>query len=297
MRGKSPLWLFLSLLFSLLLSSLAAMVCYDIVSPMHPEVLTPVDCWPAATHSSLIKRVTNKGISFHEHSGRVSLTQHLHQLDSRAKAPSDHARDPGSDPKSSPGSSPDPGPRPGPPGPASGDFRSGLRPASGHPSGSDSSLAPRPVPPPAPSPSSGPTSDHVDSRPPHSTEKTSLLFPSSPPSLLAGSSSKLESGYKSGSESDDEYGSDSDDDDDGGRHNHNSSHNQPNLPFFNFAPNSPLSEILSAPAPPVPDWTSAQKIFFNLQCEQSSIICEGMSQTLNLSGWYVSQVLPFYLNY
>jgi hypothetical protein len=268
---------------------------------MHPEVLTPVDCWPAATHNSLIKRVTNKGISLHERRGMVSHTQHLRQLDSRARAPSDHAWDPGSDPKSSPGSSPDPGPGPGPPGPASGAFRSGLRPASGHASGPDSSLAPRPVPPPAPSPPSGPTSDHVDSRPPslpHSTGKTSLPFPSSPPSLLAGSSSKLESGYKSDSESDDEYDSDSDDDDDGGRHNgHNSSHNEPNLPFFNFAPNSPLSEILSAPAPPVPDWNSAQQIFFNLQCEQSSIICEGMSQTLNLAGWYVSQVLPFYLNY
>ena len=293
---------------------------------MHPEVLTPVDCWPTATHNSLIKRVTNKGISLHERRGSVSLTQHLHQLDPRTRAPSGHAWGSGSDPDSGPDSGPSPAPGPGhghgpAPGPASGTFRPGLRPASGHASGPDSSLAPHPDPAPAPSPASGPASghasgldsslaphpvpppasghasNHVDSRPPslpHSTGKTAPPFPSSPPSLLAGSSSKFESGYKSDSESGDDHDDDSDDDHDGGGHNgvHNSSHNEPKLPFFNFAPNSPLSEILSAPAPPVPDWTSAQRIFFNLQCEQSSITCEGMSQTLDLAGWYVSQVLP-----
>ena len=234
MRGKSPLWLLLSLFFSLLPSTLTAMVCYDIVSPMHPEVLTPVDCWPTATHNSLIKRVTNKGISLHERRGSVSLTQHLHQLDPRTRAPSGHAWGSGSDPDSGPDSGPSPAP-----GPASGTFRPGLRPASGHASGPDSSLAPRPDPAPAPSPASGPASghasgldsslaphpvpppasghasNHVDSRPPslpHSTGKTAPPFPSSPPSLLAGSSSKFESGYKSDSESGDDADSDSDDD-------------------------------------------------------------------------------------
>jgi len=32
-------------LISLLPPALAALTCYDITSPMHPEILTPVDCW------------------------------------------------------------------------------------------------------------------------------------------------------------------------------------------------------------------------------------------------------------
>jgi hypothetical protein len=63
-----------------------------------------------------------------------------------------------------------------------------------------------------------------------------------------------------------------------------------NLPFFNFAPDSPLSESLTAPALPPPSWDSDQKIFFNLDCKESTDFCNGMKQTLDLAGWYVSQV-------
>jgi hypothetical protein len=65
-----------------------------------------------------------------------------------------------------------------------------------------------------------------------------------------------------------------------------------NLPFFSFAPASPLSQSLNAPALPPPTWDSDQKIFFNLECKESTDFCNGMKQTLDLAGWYVSQVFP-----
>jgi hypothetical protein len=70
-----------------------------------------------------------------------------------------------------------------------------------------------------------------------------------------------------------------------------------NLPFFSFAPVSPLSQSLNAPALPPPTWDSDQKIFFNLDCTESTDFCNGMKQTLDLAGWYVSQVLPYSLDY
>lgn len=77
------------------------------------------------------------------------------------------------------------------------------------------------------------------------------------------------------------------------------SDNITNLPFFDWAPYSPLSEILSQPALPPPTWNSSQQIYFNLDCgpPSSPEFCCGMSKTLDIAGWYVSQVcstrLPF----
>jgi hypothetical protein len=68
--------------------------------------------------------------------------------------------------------------------------------------------------------------------------------------------------------------------------------NDVNLPYFNFAPDSPLPSLLSAPALPPPTWNSNNRIYFNINCKVSRDRCDGMSQTLNLAGWYISQVLP-----
>jgi hypothetical protein len=65
-----------------------------------------------------------------------------------------------------------------------------------------------------------------------------------------------------------------------------------NLPFFNFAPNSPLSSILSMPALPSPTWDLENRIYFNTDCRAAVDNCEGMTETLNLAGWYISQVPP-----
>jgi hypothetical protein len=45
-------------LFSLLPSTLAQVICYDIASPMHPEILTPVNCWQ---DFSMSQKSTNGG--------------------------------------------------------------------------------------------------------------------------------------------------------------------------------------------------------------------------------------------
>ena len=66
--------------------------------------------------------------------------------------------------------------------------------------------------------------------------------------------------------------------------------NSANLPFFDWAPRSPLSEILAYPALPPPTWNSSQQIFFHLQCNVSPEFCCNMSNTLDIAGWYVSQV-------
>lgn len=64
-----------------------------------------------------------------------------------------------------------------------------------------------------------------------------------------------------------------------------------NLPFFNFAPDAPLSEVFNAPALPPPTWNADNKIKFQLDCRQSGSVCDAMNQTLYLAGWYVSQVM------
>src|SRR5271170_784198 len=81
-------------LVSLLPSALAAMVCYDIASPMHPEILTPVDCWPdpqCSTHSRsrYIKRGMYDDI----------IARHLEARANSGKTPS----------SGGPGNSPSPG--------------------------------------------------------------------------------------------------------------------------------------------------------------------------------------------
>src|SRR5579862_6527822 len=63
-----------------------------------------------------------------------------------------------------------------------------------------------------------------------------------------------------------------------------------NLPFFNFAPDAPLSETFNAPALPPPTWNADNKIKFQLDCRQPGLVCDAMNQTLYLAGWYVSQV-------
>lgn len=310
MRGKSPFRLLL--LVSLFPSTLGGMVCYDIVSPMHPEILTPVDCWPTITSKPLTKRATNNGNSLHELQGGISIAEHIHLLNPRAGATSGHTRGPGSGPGSGPEHGPEHGPKHGPgPSPASSAaFSPAVRPASGAVSGPGPPPAPDSVPPrprpPSSHPAPGPAPGRLNSPPapfPPSAGKSSPPSPSSRKFLRpsAGSSSKLGApiGSSSGNESDldhdNSYESDHEhDDDDGSDHDDD---DEPNLPFFNFAPNSPLRGILRAPALPAPDWTSDQQIFFNLDCEQSSTTCEGMAQTLNLAGWYVSQVLPLFLNY
>ena len=487
MRKKSVLQLLH--VVSLLPSTLAAMVCYDIVSPMHPEVLTPVDCWPTTSYNSLIKRATNKRISLHELQGRIPVAQHLHLLDPRAGPAPGRAPVPGSGPASdhAPGPGPGPAPAPGPPGspgpdgPDGAPSGSALKPASNSDSGRNSHPAPGPAPvphpPPAPPPAipspPGPTPSHDDSPPgrdshpapapapvphppssplpaspsvpgaavshgdlppgrdsrpapalapvphpplpavpspapgpapshddsllgldfgpdsrlapalapvrhpplpavpspapgpvpshadsllgldfgpdfgrapapalvppppvplpavpspapvlapshadsplaplPASIRKSPPVSPSYPslpllpnfPPPSVGSSSKSGSSGGSDSVKESNNGNDYGDESDpsvtpgivqgsGRDHDDDDSPYEPNLPFFTFAPNSPLSEILSAPALPAPDWNSDQQIFFNLDCKQSSTTCQGMSQTLDLAGWYISQVL------
>lgn len=85
----------------------------------------------------------------------------------------------------------------------------------------------------------------------------------------------------------------SDHDKSGKKGNRESYSQEVNLPFFNFAPDSPLSESLTAPALPPPTWDSDQKIFFNVDCKESADFCDGVKQTLDLAGWYVSQVHSF----
>ena len=165
-------------LLSLLPSSLAAIVCYDLTSPMHPEILIPVDCWSGFDAES-------------------------------SKAPT----------------------------------TSGMQVEGKHREGE------------------GPGHNHKNTT--------------------------YEGGQKIG-------GSDHDKSGKKGAYGHGESRDQDvNLPFFSFAPVSPLSQSLDAPALPPPTWDSDLKIFFNLDCKESTDFCNGMKQTLDLAGWYVSQVLPY----
>lgn len=331
-------------LFSLLPSTLAAMVCYDIISPMHPEVLTPVDCWPASLHSSSIKRGMNKGLFPREIQAKEARAQILSPLDPRAGP----AFGPRSDldssgqkgvAKNSPSigrrSSLDPSSKNKP---SIGKAETSARQQKAIPESDRDKVqnSPAPAPqtnsdsiksPPSPkvspqslqlSPQSPPSANAALAPPPPSNPRSSLPLPSpllGPPNESAESSS---SSPKSGSKQppsssayfsvDKESTCDNEQDGsgDGGptlkghnddnRDDH-SQYNAPeeaNLPFFDFAPDSPLNEILSAPALPPPSWSSDQQIFFNLACNQGSFdACHAMSQTLDLAGWYVSQVTAY----
>jgi len=106
-----------------------------------------------------------------------------------------------------------------------------------------------------------------------------------PPSKHGGSGG----GGRGGRQGDDDRAGGSRDDD--GPDNDNDA-DDPNLPFFRSAPISPLPEILQMPALPPPTWESTQMLIFNLDCGLSPEFCRNMSLTLNIAGWYVSQVYP-----
>ena len=72
---------------------------------------------------------------------------------------------------------------------------------------------------------------------------------------------------------------------------------RPNLPFFFFAPDSPLFDLLTLPALPPPSWNDTQNLFFNVTCNKSDDFCSSFADTLDVAGWYVSQVSKSNLNY
>jgi hypothetical protein len=73
-------------------------------------------------------------------------------------------------------------------------------------------------------------------------------------------------------------------------YNYKSSAITANLPFFDFAPQSPLPYILTSPALSPPTWNSTSMISFNVDCPVSPDTCYAVQKTLDLAGWYVSQV-------
>jgi len=196
-------------LLPLLPSSLAALVCYDLVSPRHPDIQSPVNCWPENVVSYNYPSRLRKRSAVWEESD-VS-----------------HERE-------------DP-------------------------------MMPHPDPPPL-------FEDQQLSR--RSSESNE------PESLVSGLSSTSPSSSTSQpkSESSDTSATVI------SKHYDYDSQEEVNLPFFNFAPDSPLSSILSAPAAPPPDWNSSQQIFFNLDCHVNHYPCNSVSNTLNAAAWYVSQV-------
>lgn len=313
------------------------MVCYDIISPMHPEILTPVDCWPATPHSSLIKRRRN-GIYARDPHVRAAVPQIHSPVNPRSvpvfgrtsgsDASSQRRRNPkgpvsesDSDLSPPPKNSPSPANDNSPPKQAKADTANPkvvaavqvdtesatptavLKPTrspilSPPPPANELAtttsaehapvLAPAPAPaspsglkvsPPPGSPnskSSGPSSDSTPMQPLlDNTQSSSAISP------VIGGISRDEDPHShedgDGDDSDDEH------DDDGDEN--------ANLPYFDFAPDSPLNEILTAPALPAPTWSEDQRIFFNLECNTGTFdACNLMSQTLDLAGWYVSQV-------
>src|SRR3981189_37013 len=56
-------------LISLLPPTLATVICYDITSPMHPEILTPVNCWSDFAVKSKNSSMDDSGKKF-RHEGR-----------------------------------------------------------------------------------------------------------------------------------------------------------------------------------------------------------------------------------
>lgn len=334
-------------LFSLLPSPLAAMVCYDILSPMHPEILTPVDCWSATPHSSLTKRGRN-GIFARDPHAQAAVPQ-IHSLVNPRSVPvfgrasgSDASGQRGrnrkgpvsesdSDLSQSPKNKPSPANDNPPPKQAKVDtanpkvvaavqvdaesvtptdvskptrspILSPPPPANALATTASAEHAPVLVPAPAPVPasaspsglkvsppsgspnseSSGPSSDSTPIQPLLDHTQLSVTGGISRDADLHGHG---DGGVRPGhddnrdDDSDDDNDSDSDEDEDA------------NLPYFDFAPDSPLNEILTAPALPAPTWSDDQQIFFNLVCNTGTFdACNLMSQTLDLAGWYVSQV-------
>ena len=71
--------------------------------------------------------------------------------------------------------------------------------------------------------------------------------------------------------------------------------NVSNLPFFEFAPDSDLGNLWE-PALPPPSWDQENKFQFNVDCKKAPYnICTGVSNTLGIAGWYVSQVWASYI--
>jgi hypothetical protein len=190
-------------LLPLLPSSLASLVCYDLVSPRYPDIQSPVDCWP-------------ENVVSHNYARRLRKRSAVLE-----EADISHERQ-------------DP-------------------------------IMPPPDPPPLPA--NGQLS-------PRSSESNE------PESLSSGSSTRHSSRASKPDASDAVVT----------RHYSNDTKPPVNLPFFNWAPDSPLSSILSAPAAPPPDWNSSQQIFFNLDCHVKNYPCNSVSNTLNAAAWYVSQV-------
>jgi|SRR5579862_3073686 len=193
-------------LLPLLPAGLAEIVCYDIASPMHPEILTPVEnCWCLSSGST-------------GPSQGYSAASHSKDKGGHAPAPA----------HGSPGDKPGNGPSP------------------------------------AKSPGNGKGSDKDDRGDGKNNNNGNANSPASIPSSTqpAAASATTTKGT------------------------------QVNLPFFSFAPASPLKSILGAPALPPPDWNSPNQVYFNIACKENQSVCDGMSQTLNAAGWYISQVTP-----
>ena len=316
-------------LFSLLPSTLAAMVCYDIVAPMHPEVLTPVDCWPSNQHSSLMRREIVKGVQESDILVRSDLSQVHRPLDSHAAPVSgilSGVDDSGSkggaikDTPSSPADALDPPLKNTPPSPTPATSPNQIKAvptsknsivqnqhadvvqAENNGRISTSSPVPSPQRTPTPKPTLPPAPAPAPLAPPFSNvESPKQPAESSSPSQPLLNHPKLSNALSSGNGEaswDKDKDNDGDSDSTKGHDNDGNKGDQDNapanLPFFDFAPDSPLSAILNAPALPAPTWSEPQAIFFNLDCDRRSYTsCQAMSQTLDLAGWYVSQVNTF----
>lgn len=233
---RKPTALRILQLLSLLPAGLAALVCYDIASPMHPEILTPVeDCWCFTTQSRYNSHSKDKG-------GVANI---------------------GGGPPPAPGLALAPAPAPGFPAPA--------------PAGAPASARPGPAPAPvlgpapkspAPAPAAGPDNQNKDNG--HNDDGDGDGPTQSMPKSAAQSTP---AGPAPASATTSSYNSD-----------------DVNLPFFSFAPESPLKSILAAPALPPPSWNSDNKVYFNIDCRETKDVCDGMAETLNAAGWYISQV-------
>lgn len=284
MRRKTALRLLAFVAF--LPTSLAAMVCYDIVSPMHPEILVPVKCWPdhltSTSHCSEIKKTPIVA--------RANQNQGNNNQGNDNQGPEQQG--PGHD-------SPVPGHGPAMPAAVPAEtapapvFTDAQPPTDSKPNPTTpavgpafqplftSNLASAPATPPmATTPPTVPNHEQPNThagpnKPPEPTDEQQS--PSPPPEQTASPKNP------SPSQGNGNNGGDNDNGREG-------QPEQPNLPYFNFAPDSPLSQILEAPALSPPSWEEDQAVFFNLDCNVSGDICKGMSETLDLAGWYVSQV-------
>ena len=307
------------------------MVCYDITNPRHPEIMTPVECWrypdssPGHGRREVVRGIDDRNLldprgaplggqghgqpynqggpgngkgggpggpggSQHPKEGgkqpgqledgptknnvqaQAKPQNQPKEDDSRKPAPKAVAQPPIIHPTEST--------HPPPPPPLAHSLP--PPPPLSHPS------PPLPLPPPPPPPGPPPMGVHRPFSLP--------LYPSpdqadssdnkdyNPPSKHGGGG-----GGGGGRGGDDDHGGGNGGGDGPDKH---SDGNDANLPFFNSAPMSPVPQILQMPAPPPPTWNSKQMLHFNLECGLSPEFCGNMSLTLNMAGWYVSQVYP-----